>query len=157
MLVCQQPNTHSTCQEMLAYSKDIIRESRQFKWVIWLWHHQMEETGRRDWSKVVPSIYIYARCFAGWPRILLDMWSVEPEITIHQIVLIYLIRSVELVGPHCIQLMLEQGVKVINHPQRGKLLRVSNSWYWHILCMYHAGCGFFMHAPCTVWACIFYI
>ena len=57
--------------ELLAYSRDIIRASRQFKWPSWViydatYRRHMAETGQRDWSKVDPSIY--ARCFTGWAR-----------------------------------------------------------------------------------------
>ena len=56
---------------MLAYSRDIIRASRQFKWPSWIiydssYRRYMAETGQRDWSKVDPSIY--ARCFTGSAR-----------------------------------------------------------------------------------------
>ena len=57
--------------EMLAYSRDIIRASRQFKWPSWviydtLYRRHMAEIGQHDWSKVDPSIY--ARCFTGWAK-----------------------------------------------------------------------------------------
>ena len=55
--------------ELLVYSRDIMRVSRQFKWPSWViydtsYRRHMAETGQRDWSKVDPSIY--ARCFTGW-------------------------------------------------------------------------------------------
>lgn len=54
--------------EMLAYSRDIIRASMQFKWPSWviyntLYRRHMAEIGQRDWSKV--DLSIYARCFTG--------------------------------------------------------------------------------------------
>ena len=56
--------------EILAYSRDIIRASRQFKWPSWViydanYRLHMAESGQRDWSKVDPSIY--ARCWAHAP------------------------------------------------------------------------------------------
>jgi hypothetical protein len=58
--------------ELLAYSRDIVRASPQFKWPSWVIHvydinycHHMADIGQRDWSRVDPSIY--AR-FTGWVR-----------------------------------------------------------------------------------------
>ena len=64
--------------ELLAYSRDIMRASRQFKWPSWViydatYRRHMAETGQRDWSKVDPSIYartllmVYTVYYAG-PR-----------------------------------------------------------------------------------------
>ena len=57
--------------ELLAYSREIMRASRQLKWPSWViydtsYRRHMAEIGQRDWSKVDPSIY--ARCFTGWAR-----------------------------------------------------------------------------------------
>lgn len=57
--------------ELLAYMRDIIRVSRQFKWPAWIiydtnYRQHMAETGGKDWSKVDPSIY--SRCLTGWAR-----------------------------------------------------------------------------------------
>ena len=57
--------------ELLAYSREIMRASRQFKWPSWVIYdtcycHHMAEIGQRNWSKVDPSIC--ARCFTGWVR-----------------------------------------------------------------------------------------
>jgi hypothetical protein len=57
--------------ELLAYARDIMRASRQFKWPSWviydtIYRRHMAETGQRDWSRVDPSIY--ARCFTGWAK-----------------------------------------------------------------------------------------
>ena len=55
--------------ELMAYMRDIIRVSKQFKWPAWIvydtnYRQHMAETGRKDWSKVDPSIY--SRCLTGW-------------------------------------------------------------------------------------------
>jgi hypothetical protein len=59
--------------ELLAYSRDIVRASPQFKWSSWVIHvydinycRHMADIGQHDWSRVDPSIY--ARCFTGWVR-----------------------------------------------------------------------------------------
>ena len=57
--------------ELMAYMRDIIQISKQFKWPAWIIYdtnycQHMAETGQKDWSLVVPSVY--SRCLTGWAR-----------------------------------------------------------------------------------------
>ena len=57
--------------KLMAYMRDIIRASEQFKWPAWIlydtnYQQHMAETKCKDWSKVDPSIY--SRCLTGWAR-----------------------------------------------------------------------------------------
>ena len=57
--------------ELMAYMRDIIRVSKQFKWPAWIvfdtnYCQHMAETRQKNWSKVDPSIY--SRCLTGWAR-----------------------------------------------------------------------------------------
>ena len=57
--------------ELMAYMRDIIRASKQFKWPAWIvydinYRQHMAETAEKDWSKVDASIY--SRCLTGWAR-----------------------------------------------------------------------------------------